>query len=408
MKTNPFLQGDAPAWLTEDSVHRIPHLLKDLLELAEYAPDVYQTLPWLKKMDVWLLILERMSEAIEPDEPPSQQEATLVSFFANVTQPIADLIEALYLSPHLRRVSTVSEILHRMAQRIEVPVLPFDVVAGVCYSFWHRRASILSNDPIQIQTTTWRIGWQQTSTRVRCMQGIQTPFLILVTDETSGKVLAFRSTYGPPESGDLLFTLYDALVFSSHDRWHLHPPARIAVQYPLPPELLRAGKAWQIEVEEVMPQECAFLRQWEDALKNRTLDASHYLRIVDRACEHVFGYAPLLAKQQVAHRLGRLWRVEDDPAWFVPSLREVLPAYEASIGGDGTLEWQGWHYREKGHDLLRYWPHERVTIRPSPSSEALIWIYWKQEMLCEAVAEELCHKDGTYHPYWFPYPRLGE
>jgi len=60
------------------------------------------------------------------------------------------------------------------------------------------------------------------------------------------------------------------------------------------------------------------------------------------------------------------------------------------------------------HDLLRYWSDETVTLRPSSSSEALIWIYWKQEMLCEAVAEELCHKDGTYHPYWFPYPRLGE
>ncbi|HYU76957.1 MAG TPA: hypothetical protein VEL31_30175 [Ktedonobacteraceae bacterium] len=314
MKVNPFLQGDAPAWLTEDPVHRIPHLLKDLLELAEYVPDVYQTLPWLKKMDAWLLILERMAEAIEPDEPPSQQEATLTSFFATVTRPTADLIEALYLSLHLRRISMVSEILRRMAQSIEMPALPLDVVAGVCYSFWHRRAAILSKDPIQIQTTTWRISWQQTSIQVRCMQGIQTPFLILVTDEPSGKVLAFRNTYDPPESRDLLFTLYDALVFSSHDRWHLHPPARMNMQYPLPPELIRAGKAWQIEVEEVMPHECAFLRQWEDALENRKLDAAQYLRTFDRACECTFGYAPLLAKQQFVHRLGRRWRVEDDPA----------------------------------------------------------------------------------------------
>ena len=408
MKANPFLQGDAPAWLADDLLHKIPHLFKDLLELAEYAPDVYQTLPWLKKMNVWILILEPMSEATEPDESPSQQEAILTSFFSTVTRPMADLIEALYLSPLFRRVSTISEILHRMAQSTNMPTLPFNVVAGVCYSFWRRRASLVSKDAIQIQTTVWRISWQQTSMQVRRMQGIQSPFLIFVTDEACGKVLAFQSTYAPPECADLLFTLYDALVFSSQDSWHLHPPARVVVQHPLPPELIRAGKAWQIEVEEVQPQECAFLRQWEDALENRMLDASHYLRIIDRACECTFGYAPLLAKQQAAHRLGRRWRVEDDPTWFVPSLREVLPAYETSIGGDGTLEWRGWHYREMEHDLLRYWPSETVTIRPSPVSEALIWIYWKQEILCQAIAEELCHKDGTYHPYWFPYPQLGE
>ncbi len=94
--------------------------------------------------------------------------------------------------------------------------------------------------------------------------------------------------------------------------------------------------------------------------------------------------------------------LKDDPAWFVPSLREVLPAYEALIGSDGTLAWRGWHYRERENDLLRYWSHEMVTVRPSPTSEALIWVYWKQDILCQAVAEELCHKDGTYHPYWFP------
>jgi hypothetical protein len=403
MRNNPFYQTEAPAWLSAEPTHQIPHLLRNLLELAEYVPDVYETLPWLKKMNVWYLILERMS-----DEPEASQEATFTRFFANVTRPAAEMIEALYLSPHMRRVSIVTEILRRMAQSSKVPALPLDVVAGVCYSFWHRRASILSEDPIRVQGTTWFVGWWQSSVYVHSPQGTMAPFLILVIDETTSKILAFRSTHAPPEGTDLLLTLYDALVFPSDDRWHLHPPARICIPCPVLPEFLRAGKAWQIEVEEVIPQECAFLRQWEDALEKRTLDATRYVRIFDRACEHAFGYAPLRAKQQVAHRLGRRWRVDDDPAWFVPSLREVLPVYEASIGSDGTLEWRGWHYREKEHDLLRYWPHERVTLRPSPSSEALIWIYWKQEILCEAVAEELCHKDGTYHPYWFPYPRLGE
>ncbi|HZU69152.1 MAG TPA: Mu transposase C-terminal domain-containing protein [Ktedonobacteraceae bacterium] len=101
-------------------------------------------------------------------------------------------------------------------------------------------------------------------------------------------------------------------------------------------------------------------------------------------------------------------RLDDDPCRFLPSLREVLPAYEASVGSDGTLEWHGWHYRDERDDVLHYWPNEAVTVRPSPMSEAVIWVYWDQDILCQATASELCHKDGSYRPYWFPYPRLGE
>ena len=149
MRTNPFCQTEAPAWLSTGPAHQIPHLLKNLLELAEHAPEVYETLPWLKKMNVWYLILERMS-----DEPQASQEVTLTSFFANVTQPVAEMIEHLYVSRLLRRVSCVAEILHRMARHVGVSALPLDVVTGVCYSFWHRRASILSEDPIPTRCAT--------------------------------------------------------------------------------------------------------------------------------------------------------------------------------------------------------------------------------------------------------------
>ena len=59
-------------------------------------------------------------------------------------------------------------------------------------------------------------------------------------------------------------------------------------------------------------------------------------------------------------------------------------------------------------DVLRYWPGETVTIRPSPVCEAVIWVYWDRDILCCAFAEELYCQDGYFRPYWFPYPRLGE
>jgi hypothetical protein len=101
-------------------------------------------------------------------------------------------------------------------------------------------------------------------------------------------------------------------------------------------------------------------------------------------------------------------RLDSDPAWSVVGLRALLPSFVAQVRKDGLLEWQGWHYRDREADILSYWARETVTLRPSPLTEALIWIYWKDAILCSALAEEFCHEDGSYRPYWFPSPRLGE
>ena len=49
-----------------------------------------------------------------------------------------------------------------------------------------------------------------------------------------------------------------------------------------------------------------------------------------------------------------------------------------------------------------------MAVTRSPLTEAVIWVYWNDAILCCALADELCYEDGTYRPYWFPYPRLGE
>jgi len=174
------------------------------------------------------------------------------------------------------------------------------VVTGVCCFFGRRRASMLSSDPVQRQATTWRIGWQQTAVRMRTAHSTMMPFLILVIDEPTQKVLAFRRTHEPPGDADVLFALYDALVFFRQDRWCLHPPVRLRVQQPLPVEMIQAAKVWGTEVEAVTPYEFAFVQQWEQELTGRVLDPVQYLRLFDRACERTFGYAPFLAKQRAA------------------------------------------------------------------------------------------------------------
>lgn len=221
--------------------------------------------------------------------------------------------------------------------------------------------------------------------------------------------------------------LYDALLFSrSRDRqfnWPVCPPTLLYVQSPMPKAIREAARVWGIQVRELERKtecetdweygcegECEPERKWEMELAGRVLDPVHYMRILDRGFERAYGYAPFLAKQRVAHQRGGCWRVvpDRDPLLHHTGLADLLPSYPAVVEDDGSVEWQGWHYRDFVEDVLRYFPRAQVTVRPSPLTEAVILVYWKGAGLCYAVAEELRHEDGTCRSYWFPFPRLGE
>jgi hypothetical protein len=154
-------------------------------------------------------------------------------------------------------------------------------------------------------------------------------------------------------------------------------------------------------------------REWEKELSGRILDPVQYIHILDRGFEKAQGYAPFLARQRAARQEGG-WRMSplSDPLLNCTSLRELLPSFPAVVGHDGTVELpgggQGWHYRDYDEDVLGYFPGESVTVQPSPLAEAAAMVYWRGSVLCYAVADELRHDDGSYRPYWFPYPRLGE
>lgn len=413
MRTNPFCTTDASPWLEP---FRIPQILDGILKEAEQVPQIYEHLPWLRQMDVIILCLERAEGGISSGLS-SSQEAIFTAFFAVVTQPIAEMVQALYTPPILRSMTTVGEILHRMALDVEIAPLSQAVVTGVCAHFMRQRVSHFRNST-QPQMVTWKLAWHQSIVRVWSATELTMSIVMLVTEEPTGKVLAFRCTGGTPSVADLNLTLYDALVYPNMGRtpflWQLHPPARLRVQGSYASEVAQSVKGWkmvngwEMEVEEIAQEEDPFLRQWEREVADRVLDSIHYLRLLDRACERAFGYAPFLAKQQVARTMG--WRVppRSEPTWNFPWLRELLPSYPATVGTDGTLEWRGWHYRDAEENVLRYWANEIVTIRPAPSTEAMIWVYWNETILCSATADELRHEDGSYRPYWFPYPRLGE
>jgi hypothetical protein len=264
----------------------------------------------------------------------------------------------------------------------------------------------------RLSKTTWRLSGHQSTIPLRSAQGVTLPVMLLVTEEPSGKVLVFRCLPSEPSSGERGLTLYDALVYPELGqrslRPQLHSPAWLLIQGSLPGEMMQVAQTWRREIIEGEQTSCPFLRQWEAELTGRTLDPDHYLRVFDRACERTFGYAPFLQKQLRARWMGWHSRLEHDPAWSVAGLRALLPSFEAQVSQDGTIEWQGWHYRDREADILSYWVLETVTLCPSPLTEAVIWVYWNDAILCCALADELCYEDGSYRPYWFPYPRLGE
>ncbi len=641
MRTNPFSIVDAPAWLslseipdtldapdvpdtsktssvsaasegpTEQLFHeltRLARLVDRLREVAEYAPGLYETLPWLRDVSVWDLVLRRRantcfpnlpshwefretpgalpnpgyvtaSQASEPTTSPRSQRppgssvaprtsataATLLSFFTGVTQPVAEMIESLYVSRWPLDPINVWDILRRMARAAGVRPLPRNVVTGVCANLVRERVDAMGRDRSRPRLSVWKITWRPISVRLRwpqrplSLQGAHhlhwseewhnphqsqaqlescgpsknersmTSILVVVTEEVackpggrykpSGKILAFRcfpgeldlprrsslespANLGSPDTDSkgrnnkntdenvgsiaeiarhqafsqaletaVKLALYDALIFPltarGELRRHISPPILLRVESPMPTAIRQAAQVWRIKLEEVMeyaqdaersrhcmhskcsvdpPHESDWEREqgweqeqeqeqegeqgsewetereeelelerefdwrWESELTNRVLYPVHYLRILDRACERAYGYAPFLAKQRAVHQLGWRWHMfpQDDPLQYYPGLPELLPSFPATVGEDGTVEWQGRHYRDYDNDLLRYLPHTRVTVRPSPLAEAAILVYWKGVVLCYAVAEELRHEDGSFRAYWFPYPRLGE
>lgn len=509
MRMNPFSIADATVWLSlpslppedlEDSakkrqaeqIQQLARLLDRLLEVTECDPNLYEMLPWLKNMSLWELLVQRKAEARFPDisdlrgfagilpdtsdegeldvpdsERPtrgvrgarrahsarptqSTTAATLLAFFARVTQPIAEMIEALYLSPLLRDSRTVWEILCRMARAAGIKPLPPALVTAMCANLTRARLHDLAGYRPRPHPAIWRITWRPTVARLRwpgspCgsfgSSGIhasanENSLLVLVTEEIthkagigyqhSGRVLAFRCIPHSPglrETAETAETamklaLYDALVFPlSRDGQlsrHICPPTLLRVQPPVPKAIREAARVWGIKVEETErgweSESGSALEAWEKELADRALDPVHYMRILDRGFEKAYGYAPLLTKQRAARQWGWRWRMhpDNDPLLNYAGLGDLLPSFPAVVGDDGTIEWQGWHYRDYEENVLGYFPHAQVEVRPSPLTEAVVLVYWKRAILCYAVADELRHEDGSCRSYWFPYPRLGE
>jgi len=389
MRNNPFSLDDAPHWLDKEKMTLVrKHLLKnenqDLL------------LPWQL-----------------PKLKGRGSRKAIAAFFSEVTSPLVETVDILYTSQLLRSEKMVAEILRRMACAVGRRPLPLEVVQSICALFVRQSADLAPDGEkvFELQEATWQLSWHQSFIPIHYGAETWLPIVLLVTDKETGKVLSFRCTSSLPTSEELGLALYDALVYPQMVQapliMHLRPPTSLQVQGSLTPEIAQVAQEWSIDVTTLKRTKSPFLRQLEAELTDRALDLVHYLRIFDRACERTFGYAPFLQKQRFARWVGWYGHQVFDPAWHFAGLRSLLPSSPVGVSEDGILEWRGWHYRDM-EDILPYWAHEMVTVRPSSWTEAMVWVYWNNSILCNAIADELRASNGSYRPYWFPYPQLGE
>jgi hypothetical protein len=79
----------------------------------------------------------------------------------------------------------------------------------------------------------------------------------------------------------------------------------------------------------------------------------------------------------------------------ITATRSFLPLHNGMISHDGAVPFDGLHYTD---ELLLHWAGSSVTFRRSEQTEALIWVYLQDSVLCQAMARELRRRDGSYRP----------
>ena len=147
-------------------------------------------------------------------------------------------------------------------------------------------------------------------------------------------------------------------------------------------------------------QRCALVgevrRMWsmaDDRLR-RSMTQTKFEQIFDRFLFSVQQFEPRraarLKSEFFSHRKG----FSQDPAAMLPPLRWLLPAAEGEIA-NGSILHRGLHYE---HDLLNLWPGRPARLRISTEAEARAWVYFEEDVICDASAAELRRRDGSFRP----------
>lgn len=329
--------------------------------------------------------------------------ADLLTVFAGVTFALYKAIETLYCSRIGRSISMVWRLLKAMARDVHVPPVSYEAVWAIClYLEKQRHASV--DISIERGQECWHIGKIPLDFVIQESGGAATrqPCIICVLDKEHQRVLSFRLASQETESQCLSLALYDALRSQRRPHakalagvlWRL--PKHIVTEVPLPSDGQFACKKLGIALATQLspyPLLLALQTTWATNLTERVLRSDQCALLLDRYLEKTFGHGPLRTQEEHEQKYAHLVGYPQEPESLFPLLRAFLPQHPGHITYEGEIEYDHLHYV---HDLLAYFVDAPVIVRQSASTEAQLWVYLGQEVLCQAMARELQRRDGTY------------
>ena len=327
--------------------------------------------------------------------------AEVERIFYGVTLDVYQAIERLYVDRLGRSISTVTRIMDALAVQATVPNL--DPTATWAIALHLDR---LHDDEVEVSFGFTERGWQiaaiHPSARLVGSDGVVTvPSIAVVFESETLQVLSYRLMKHSDDIAAYALALYEAFAAQrtpAQDgaaglRWNV--PQRIEVVGEASNEVLAVCQSLKLELSTNASRHALLAdieSAWQPA-QAALYTPRQFILMFDTYLSKQHGYGPRREAQRRRREYAGLIGYNRDPAWQMPALQMLLPSYKGVINAHGEVECEGLHYAA---DLLSLFPHKPVTLHLSLHNEATAWLYLDREILCEAKAQELRRKDGTY------------
>lgn len=322
--------------------------------------------------------------------------------FSGVSLAVYNLIEELYCCRLGRSIRTVWQILSKLALQADVPPLEYEAIWAICLYLEERRRARLDTTVERLETI-WQVVRLHPDVKIQGASKVYRPTLLCVLDTGSARVLSFRIAHPSHMEEAASLAIYDAIVLQRQPSqegsagliWRL--PQELVSEIGLSMDTKNALSGMGVEIKSGPETAGSLLKalrgDWDKNLSGRIFQPNRFSLVFDNYLQKIHRYGPVYIRQDQAREFAQLIGYNRDPAWQFPALRQLLPRRVGYITSNGTVEYDGLHYEDS---LLAYWLGRPVTLRISQQAEATAWIYLDEEILCQATAQELRRKDGSY------------
>lgn len=326
--------------------------------------------------------------------------------FAGIHRAVFETVQALYCSRLGRSVRIVWQILCAMANAADIPFPSYEAIWALCLYVEEarRRQTAVA---VERGAETWCIAILSPDISVARKHTLSRErwSLVCCADLAREHVLAFRCVSETDVENQLSTILYDSIVAQRQPGsslptglcWHI--PKHILIEAPIPQECQTFCQQIGMTIECVSKVPSLFIaiqEAWDKELVGQVIEAQHYALLFDTLLQKMQGYGPQRTQRERERDYHRLIGYSADPAWQFPLLRILLASYPATITEEGVITFNGLHYT---HSLLRYCPGTSVMLRLPVETEARVWVFVQNEILCQAYAQELRRRDGSYRAW---------